>query len=123
MIKKILLFVLVIGIAASGIVAIQRIKVESRNKAVDIVVDYDEISQLAAASGKPVSEVLSTLKANGVTSVAVSEETFGDLIKSGILYNNFGKEGHVYYQKKYYSFYTTVLSIPAWYEGYKTNFD
>ena len=125
MIKKILLFVLVIGIAASGIVAIQRIKVESRNK-VDIVVDYDEAAQLAAASGKSIIEVLNTLKANGVTSVAVSEETFGDLMNSGILSKSFGSgfaDGHAYYLKNHYPFYTTVMSIPAWYGEYKTNLD
>ncbi len=74
---------LVLGLLASGYVAVQRYRTESRNKAVELVVDWDEIQQMAAASGTTPVDVLRRFKAVGVTSVAVSQETVKDAIDRG----------------------------------------
>ena len=78
--KVVLIAILVIGLGASLFVAAQRARVESRNKAVELVVDYNEIAQITAATGKSPVEALRSLKESGVTSVAVSEETVRDVM-------------------------------------------
>lgn len=74
---------LVLGLLASGYVAVQRYRTESKNKAVELVVDWDEVQQMAAASGTTPVEVLRRFKAVGITSVAVSQETLKDAIDNG----------------------------------------
>ena len=83
--KVVLVALLIIGVAASCFVAMQRVRVESRNRAVDIVVDYDEIRNLAAATGKTPVEVLREFKKAGATSVAVTEWTFKDAVDNELL--------------------------------------
>jgi len=78
--KKILIALLIVGLLASGFVAVQRYRTESRNKAVEIVVDWDEVQEIAAATGVVPVAVLKRFKAAGVTSVAVNEETLKDAI-------------------------------------------
>ncbi|MGQ9764358.1 MAG: DUF5693 family protein [Armatimonadota bacterium] len=46
----------------------------------ELVVNYSEIAQLVSSSGKSSEHVLSSLKKAGVTTVAVSEPTIGDLM-------------------------------------------
>ena len=81
--RRILIALLIVGLAASGYVAVQRHRVESRNKAVEIVVDWDEVQQIAAATGNSPSDVLKRFKAAGVTSVAIAEQTFQNAIDNG----------------------------------------
>ena len=81
--KSILIVILIVGLLASLFVAAQRVKVESRNKAVELVVDYAEIAQIVAATGRSEMDVLRSLKQNGVTGVAVTEQTIRDLVESG----------------------------------------
>lgn len=76
---------LVMGLLASGYVAVQRYRTESRNKAVELVVDWDEVQQMAASTGTNPTDVLKRFKAAGVTSVAVSEETLQDAIDDGLV--------------------------------------
>ncbi|MGB9619859.1 MAG: DUF5693 family protein, partial [Armatimonadota bacterium] len=84
--KKVLIAILCVGLAASAHTAAQRLRVESRNKAVELVVDYSEIAQISAATGKPPVEILRSLKQSGVTSVALSEKTVRDLMDGGYLF-------------------------------------
>ncbi len=79
---------LVLGLLGSGYVAVQRYRTESRNKAVELVVDWDEVQQMAAASGAAPVDVLKRLKSAGVTSIAVSQQTVKDLIDNGELRTN-----------------------------------
>lgn len=83
--RIVLLALLVAGLAASCFVAGQRVRIESRNKAVDIVLDYNEIDQIASASGKTIGDVLGQFKKAGTTGVAVTELTFRDAIDNGWL--------------------------------------
>lgn len=81
--RLILIVILIVGLAASVLVAVQRFKVESRNRAVDIVIDYNEVAQIVAGSGMSPVDVLRRLKTAGVTGVAVTEQTMRDLIANG----------------------------------------
>ena len=81
MTRRIILFILLAaGLAASCYIAGQRTRVESRNRAVEIVLDYDEVAQIASAQSMTPTEVLRQFKAVGVTSVAVTENTVRDAI-------------------------------------------
>lgn len=81
--KKLLVALVIVGLVASGYVAVQRHRTESRNKAVEIVVDWDEVQQIAAATGTSPVYVLARFKRAGATSVAVAEQTFQDAINNG----------------------------------------
>ncbi len=84
MIKRIVLIViLIIGLAASALVALNRFRVELQNRAVDVVIDYNEVAQIVAGSSMNSVDVLRRMKSKGVTSVAVTEQTIRDLIANG----------------------------------------
>ncbi len=59
-----------------------RYQVETGNRAVEMVVDYAEVANLAGSARMTVPQVLDQLKQAGAISVAVQEETVGDLISS-----------------------------------------
>lgn len=82
-IKRIVIIaLLIVSLAAASFVAGQRARVESRNKAVDLVLDYSEIEQLAAASGQSVPALLKKFKKAGATAVAITEQTMRDVIQN-----------------------------------------
>ena len=84
MARRILLLILLIaGLAAACFVAGQRTRIESRNKAVEIVLDYDEIRGIAASTGQNTVDVMRKFKDAGATSVAISEETMRDAVTNG----------------------------------------
>ncbi|MHB9035207.1 MAG: DUF5693 family protein [Armatimonadota bacterium] len=74
---------LILGLAGSCFVAGQRARVESRNRAVELVLDYGEIQDIAAASGMTPGQVARKFKDAGATSIAISEETMGDAMDDG----------------------------------------
>lgn len=80
--RAILVFLLLVGMTAAGYVTIERARVESRNKAVDVVFDYAEVEQIAAATDKTPTDVLKAFRRAGGTSVAISERTFADALDS-----------------------------------------
>lgn len=59
--------------------AVQRGRIESRNRRVEITLDYVELRDLAAAEGRPLREVLETFRAAGAGSLALAEDTIGGL--------------------------------------------
>ncbi len=81
--RVVLIVLLIVGLAASGFVGVQRYRTESKNRAVEIVVDWDEIQQIASATGTSPVDVLRRFKTSGVTSVAIAEETLKDAINDG----------------------------------------
>jgi hypothetical protein len=67
---------LVVSSLAAGVLALQRLRVEQANRAVEVVLDYPDVAQWASASGKPVAAWL-----RGFTmpfSVALTEGTLAD---------------------------------------------
>ncbi|NLN75629.1 MAG: hypothetical protein GX139_04920 [Armatimonadetes bacterium] len=83
MAKRVLIALLIIGLLAAGYCAAQRYRVESRNRAVEIVIDWDEVTALAAATGQSPDSVLKHFKNAGATSVAIAEQTFKDAVAGG----------------------------------------
>jgi len=83
--SRLCLFLLLLGLAASVLIAIQRSKIEAANRTVEIVVDYDEAVLLAEQRGVSTPDCLRMLKEAGVTSVSVNERTLESLAQSGRL--------------------------------------
>lgn len=71
------------GIISAFLLAGNRYRLESRNKAVELALDYGELQSLSASSGTPVTALLQQFQAVGVTSVAVTETLLGDLVSTG----------------------------------------
>ncbi|MCE5315310.1 MAG: DUF5693 family protein [Armatimonadota bacterium] len=83
--KIIAILLLIVGLGSSCFVAWQRLRAESRNRAVEIVLDYSEIQDLAAASGMSVKQIARKFKEAGATSVAISEQTMGVAIDNRLI--------------------------------------
>jgi hypothetical protein len=69
------IFLLLSGCVA-GWLALQRYRVEERNKAIEIVLDYSEVASLAAAGGQPLEEFLKQLPVS--CSIALTEGSLDD---------------------------------------------
>lgn len=74
------------GLISALVLAGHRYGLESRNKAVELALDYGELQNLSASSGIPMPALLQRFKAAGVTSVAISETLLGDLAATGQVY-------------------------------------
>lgn len=71
------------GALAAGVVLLERMSLESGNRSVELVVDYNEAAVLAGATGRSVPEVLSALREAGATGVGVPEESLVSLVDTG----------------------------------------
>ncbi len=81
--QRFCVILIVIGILTSAFALYMRIQVEQHSKAVDIVLEYDEVVALAGASGLSVKETLANLHEAGATSIALPEDTLKSLDDSG----------------------------------------
>lgn len=79
------ILLLLIGVAAAVFSIAQRYRVESGSRRVALVVDYAQLRALAGATGVPLEDALRKLKGAGVTGIAVTEDTLGDLQSDGAL--------------------------------------
>lgn len=87
----VLTILIVIGLCAAGVSFKKRYHAEARNRAVELVVDWADAQALANTSSQNIGGVLQQLKAAGITTVAVTEETLETLHGSGIV--NYRREG------------------------------
>ncbi|MDX1934191.1 MAG: DUF5693 family protein [Capsulimonadales bacterium] len=77
---RLLLWCLVlIGVLAALVGTARRWQAESRNRKVEITLDFAEVEKLAEAAHQPLDEVLQRLRRAGVTSVALQEDTLAQL--------------------------------------------
>jgi len=67
---------LLVSSLTAGTVALQRVRVEQSNRAVELVLDYPDVAQWASAEGKTVAEWLRRFETP--FSVALTEETLAD---------------------------------------------
>ena len=79
------MFLLLVALAAAIFLAVGRARIERTNRAVEIIVDADDVRQLATAAGLPISRVLSQLRGAGASALAVREVTVEELIARGDL--------------------------------------
>ncbi|HEY3425365.1 MAG TPA: DUF5693 family protein [Negativicutes bacterium] len=81
--NPVLLALITLGLLAALTVGWQRHVVEENNSRVELVMDYEDIIELAQVEGIPLSKVMQQFKAAGITSLAVYESTLEKLNKSG----------------------------------------
>lgn len=80
---KVLLTILVLSLAAAVFTLYQRFEIEKPYYRVELVADYEKYKQLGDDMGMDMENVLRDLKASGVTSVAIKEETIEKLRADG----------------------------------------
>lgn len=81
--NKILLLFIGIGLMAALLISWQRHKVEVANETIDMVMDYEDVVELAELEGVPRKDLLQQFKQAGITSLAVYETTLEKLNKTG----------------------------------------
>lgn len=84
--------VLAVGVAASAVVLWSRWRVESRYRAVEIVLDGPDWEALAVREGRDPAEVLAEARRRGATSVALYERTLRRLADRGDIVYVAGEE-------------------------------
>ncbi|HAV43343.1 TPA: hypothetical protein DCX15_04935 [bacterium] len=81
--SKVLIFFFLLGLFISLGVIINRVRIESSFKEVDIALDYTSVKSLAQRYGWNPLTLLERFKAAGVTSVILHEETLSSLQREG----------------------------------------
>lgn len=79
--NALLISILILGLIASSITVLERTFVESKNKTVDVVLDYEEIDKLAKQSDHDLIWWFNKYKGLGVNYVVLKEESLESLIK------------------------------------------
>lgn len=77
------LLLLVVGVVAGLFAAGKRWRVESHNRRVEIGVEWAEVQELAQLTQKPATQILTQFKAQGVSTLILSEETLATLEQNG----------------------------------------
>jgi hypothetical protein len=81
-----LLFVLIaLGLLGGLVSAGHRWQAEARNRRIELVVDYGDAQALANTTRRQVDDVLQRLRAAGITTVAITEDTLGTLNANGVV--------------------------------------
>ncbi|BDI28330.1 hypothetical protein CCAX7_003810 [Capsulimonas corticalis] len=95
--NTILILLILLGVIAAGVTFSHRLKAESRNRRIELVVDWADAQQLANTTSLPIDDVLTQLhhagdvtdgphkRLAGVTTIAVSEDTLESLRGNGVL--------------------------------------
>ncbi len=81
--NKIIIGVLIISFLVTTFTLAGRISVESKNRSVDVVLDYNEFKELAEESDNPLTWWFQQFKGMGIQYVGLREETIGTLIEAG----------------------------------------
>ena len=83
---NLLLFLLIaLGLLGGLVSAGHRWQAEARNRRVELVVDYGDAQALANTTRRQVDDVLQQLRAAGITTVAITEDTLGTLNANGVV--------------------------------------
>src|SRR5204862_6486454 len=81
--SRIPFLLLIIGLLASLWTAARRVAVERMARTVELTVDMEQLRQLTLDLGVPLPDALERLKHAGVTSIALGEESLGELETDG----------------------------------------
>ena len=81
--NKWLIALIILGLLASLTINWQRHTVEQANATVEMVMEYEDIMELAQMEGAEPAGLFQQFKAAGITSLAVYETTLEKLNKSG----------------------------------------
>lgn len=77
--RNYIIIIILISLVASFMSVYERIRIESNNKGVEIVLDYEEINKLSDQSDKDLLWWFREFKKLGITSVALKEETLASM--------------------------------------------
>jgi hypothetical protein len=91
-INKLLIACIVAGLAAALYIGFQRHQVEVSSNTVELVLDYEDVVDLAAIEGVTVTDLMRQLREAGITSLAVYDMTLEKLNKSGLVFSLAGAE-------------------------------
>jgi len=80
-----LVVLIALGLIGGLVSAAHRWSAEARNRRVELVVDYGDAQALANTTRRQIDDVLAQLKAAGITTVAVTEDSLATLNGNGIL--------------------------------------
>lgn len=81
--NQLLILCIVIGLAAALTITWQRHKVEESNSRVELVMEYEDVVELAQLEGVPLDGLMRSVQDAGITSLAVYETTLEKLSKNG----------------------------------------
>lgn len=81
--NQMLILCIIIGLVAALTIVWQRHKVEESNTRVELVMEYEDVVELAQLEGVPVDGLMQQVRAAGITSLAVYETTLEKLNKNG----------------------------------------
>ena len=81
--NKFLILLIVVGLLASLVIDVERHQVEQRNKSIELIMDYEDLVELAEKEGAAPEAVLAKAREAGITSLAVYETTFKKLNVNG----------------------------------------
>lgn len=82
--SRVLWALVALGLLASLLILSDRFARERANGAVEVVLDYRSVADLARSQGASADDVLARFRAEGVTSVALDEQTLDDLAFRGV---------------------------------------
>ncbi|MBP3284033.1 MAG: hypothetical protein J6M02_00855 [Clostridia bacterium] len=81
--RNLLIVLIVVGLLAASIQVYRRVRAEQRNRVVEIVADLADFKDIALELNMPITEMANRLTSAGTTSIAISEETLGDMLQEG----------------------------------------
>lgn len=81
--NRMLILCIIIGLMAALTIVWQRHQVEENNTRVELVMEYEDLAELAQLEGVPLDKLMKQAKDSGITSLAVYETTLEKLNKSG----------------------------------------
>jgi hypothetical protein len=90
--NKLLMACIVFGLLASFFILYQRHQVEVASNTVELVMDYEDVVDLAATEGIPVADLMHQFREAGIYSLAVYDMTLEKLHKSGRIFSLSGAE-------------------------------
>ncbi len=80
---KVFVLIVIVALAAAIFLALGRARIEKANRTVEVIVDADDVRQVATAAGRPISDYLVDLRKAGAGALAVREMTIDDLRDTG----------------------------------------
>ncbi|HBS57845.1 MAG TPA: hypothetical protein DEA44_01110 [Firmicutes bacterium] len=104
--NKLLIACIIAGLVAALGIVYQRHQIETAGNTVELVMDYEDVVDLAATEGVALPEMMRQLREAGIFSLAVYDMTLEKLNKSGLVFSLGGAELMQRYQ-------TGVPSEPA----------
>lgn len=80
---KLLSIVILLGFLAAAVISYERFHVEANDQTVEMVYDYDDIIARAPLEGKTAGELFDLYRTNGVTSLALYDDTPSKILGRG----------------------------------------